>query len=165
MSKTGYYKPPVFESPKAPEVPKLKKLHVGPIHSHVAGRTDHLPMTVPSGSYVLPADVVSGLGESNTLNGFKNAKLMFGGLPYKGSSLPYGRDEGSLPYSRASGGKVDEGVPIVAAGGEYVVTPHEVIAVGDGDKELGHRVLDEFVKRMRAKTIKTLKHLPGPKSN
>src|ERR1700689_1058466 len=33
--------------------------HTGPIHSSVAGRTDHLPIHVPSGSYVLPADIIS----------------------------------------------------------------------------------------------------------
>ena len=46
-------------------------VHVGPIHSAVAGRTDHLPMHVPSGAYVLPADIVSAMGEGNTAAGFK----------------------------------------------------------------------------------------------
>jgi len=42
---------------KAPgKLPKVK-LHTGPIHSPVAGRTDHLPMHVPAGSYVIPADL------------------------------------------------------------------------------------------------------------
>ena len=35
--------------------------HVGPIQSHVAGRTDHLPMHVKSGSYVIPADIISSM--------------------------------------------------------------------------------------------------------
>ena len=42
------------------------KVHHGPIPSPVAGRTDHLPMHVSSGSYVLPADIVSALGDGNT---------------------------------------------------------------------------------------------------
>jgi len=33
---------------------KKSKIHVGPIHSPVAGRTDHLNMHVKSGSYVIP---------------------------------------------------------------------------------------------------------------
>src|ERR1700677_5287266 len=55
--------------------------HTGPIHSMVAGRTDHLPMHVPSGSYVLPADIVSGAGEGNTMAGVAHARIVFGGTP------------------------------------------------------------------------------------
>jgi hypothetical protein len=306
-------------------------LHVGPIHSHVSGRTDHLNMHVPSGSYVLPADVVSSHGEGNTQAGFKVMRRLFGGAPYGQSGGPYG--QGSGPYgediqNRAFGGSVrgqsvlfhdnppasrvreivdaakpmqaeipgappqkiarglaspaghvwwpadkaihhdaseylssgnpdvpealrgmpagednrleaerdhdgvlhikgggmkhlpekfmlrhqtaqarerqtaadvkkaaigrqlsaydepddmvditdprfqsrggaatdhgDEGVPIVAAGGEYVLSPQQVRAAGRGDPELGCRVLDEFVKRSRAKHIQTLQKLPGP---
>ena len=55
--------------------------HVGPIHSPVAGRTDHLPMHVPSGSYVIPADIISAMGEGNTMAGFKVANDIFGEQP------------------------------------------------------------------------------------
>ena len=54
---------------------------------------------------------------------------------------------------------------IVAAGGEYVIHPEDVARVGDGSMDDGHRVLDEFVKQMRAKTVQTLKKLPGPKKD
>src|SRR5216684_2772163 len=50
------------------------RLHTGPIHAAVAGRTDHLPLTVPNKAYVLPADIVSGMGQGNTLAGFRIAK-------------------------------------------------------------------------------------------
>ena len=50
-------------------------------------------------------------------------------------------------------------------GGEYVLSPEQVMQAGGGDLETGHRVLDEFVKRMRAQTVKTLKNLPGPKKD
>lgn len=162
------------------QTPKVPKLHVGPIHSSVAGRTDHLPMHVPSGSYVIPADIISAMGEGNTMAGFKKAKIIFGGVPYTGKSEPYSGMKGAPygiaggpygsqggPYSppkRAEGGDVPP-VPIIAAGGEYVLSPAQVRAVGDGDMELGHRVLDRFVKEMRSQTIKTLKKLPGPKKD
>lgn len=142
------------------------KLHVGPIHSHVAGRTDHLPMAVPSGSFVLPADTVSALGSGNTLNGFKIIRRIFGGTPYGGGGLPYGGQGG--PYgspAKADGGEVDEGVPIVAAGGEYVLSPDEVRFAGAGDMDTGHKVLDDFVVRSRANTVKTLQKLPKPRVN
>ena len=149
---------------------RLPKLHVGALHSSVAGRTDHLPTSVPSGAYVIPADIVSGLGEGNTIAGFKHIKRMFKGLPYSGESEPYGQSEG--PYGmgqpHAKGGTAQsegEPVPVVLAGGEYVLPPKWVAWAGDGDMETGHRVLDKFVVKFREKLVKTLKGLPGPRKD
>jgi len=274
--------------------PKFKShgIHTGPIHSSVAGRTDHLPMHVPTGSYVLPADIVSAGGEGNTAAGFKILRRTFGGEPYGAGSSPYGQSGGA--YGMAAGGEAkhhaagilfmspddkillmrrtgkdkdhggewalpaggiekgespeeaarreteeetgheydgalseitnrtregvefttfvahvkefeprlneehsehrwvttDEaremdlhpglratldrlrahkarggsvGVPIVAAGGEWVVHPEHVEHAGGGDLDMGHRVLDEFVKRVRKELIGTLSKLPGPR--
>lgn len=154
-----------------PHMARGKKLHVGPIHSSVAGRTDHLPMHVPSGSYVIPADIISAMGEGNTMAGFKHMRRVFGGTPYGSGSAPYGQSGGPYgePLTRSGGGPAEdseEGVPIIAAGGEYVLSPDEVRqGAGAGDLERGHRVLDEFVKRVRAETVKTLKNLPGPRKD
>ena len=145
----------------------VTEMHVGPIHSSVAGRTDHLPMIVPRSSYVIPADIISASGEGNTMAGFKHAKRVFEGEPYAGTERPYSAPPtpygAELPH-RASGG-AESGVPIVAAGGEYVISPEAVAKIGNGDMELGHAALDLFVKKMRNKTIKTLQKLPGPKSD
>lgn len=142
------------------------KVHVGPIHSNVAGRTDHLPVHVPSGSYVIPADIVSSFGEGNTMAGFKAMRRMFGGQPYRKGAMPYDGKEG--PYNealpRSTGGETGH-VPVVVAGGEYILTPEQVRLVGDGDLDTGHRVLDEFILRSRKDLIKTLKGLPGPKKS
>lgn len=285
------------------------RVHTGAIHSSVAGRTDHLPMNVESGSYVIPADIISAMGEGNSMAGFKVAKSIFGmddltgGNPYGESGMPYGVDtpkrayggstgdahdgvgtsspsgagrgapDGSAgnrstamtssprPMARPSstagspaaqdytglwdrvngggpgaglfsgnnrsgvdqsaaphgasmrkgsfwndakpiiggmiagpigalvgmglkrndtgqtgfqrmgdkigfaGGGSTAGVPIVAAGGEYVIPPKDVLRLGGGDLDHGHKVLDSFVKKMRQKTIKTLQSLPGPKKD
>jgi len=145
-------------------------LHVGPIHSPVSGRTDHLPMTVESGSYVIPADIISSMGEGNTMSGFKIARHMFGSAPYSKDKLqqPYTAQaqpyEEGKPYgARAKGGATP--VEIVAAGGEYVISPDDVTSLGEGDIDHGHEILDEFVKGYRNKTIKTLQKLPGPKKD
>ena len=158
-----------------PIKPHGVKLHTGPIHSVVAGRTDHLPMHVPTGSYVLPADIVSSHGEGNTMNGFKNLESVFGfmgGSPYHQGAMPFGQGSGVYggagEYHKAHGGEVhehDTPVPIVAAGGEYVVHPHRVRKIGGGDIDQGHKVLDEFVLKSRSNTVKTLKKLPGPKKD
>ena len=147
----------------------VHKIHEGPIHSPVAGRTDHLPMNVKSGSYVIPADIIGAMGEGNTMAGFKIAKRMFSSKPYMQGSSPYG--SGKMPYAGGStpyGAKLATGgsapaVEIVAAGGEYVIDPEDVTRLGEGDIDHGHEILDHFVTGYRKKTIDTLKKLPGPK--
>jgi hypothetical protein len=127
------------------------KLHTGAIKAPVAGRTDHLPMHVPSGSYVIPADIVSAIGEGNTEHGFDIIDYM-------------------VKERMAAGGDVDgmdeaNPVAIVAAGGEYVIPPGAVKGFGGGDLDTGHKALDEWVKSERATTIATLQKLPPPRKD
>lgn len=138
----------MLRMPKPPKGPS--GVHLGAIHSPVAGRTDHLPMHVPSGSYVIPADIVSSLGEGNTMAGYRAVKMMFKGAPYG---------------AYAAGGGVGEPVPIVAAGGEYVLSPDEVMWAGGGDLDAGHRSLDKWITDTRKDLIDTLKKLPGPRKD
>lgn len=141
-----------------------KKIHVGAIHSSVAGRTDHLPVHVWSGSYVIPADIISAMGEGNTMSGFKVAEQIFEEPSYmKGN--PGAQALPNMPNKKAEGGAVDEqeAVPVVLAGGEYVIHPRSVARIGRGDLDHGHSVLDNFVKSMRSKAVDTLRKLPGPK--
>ena len=72
---------------------------------------------------------------------------------------------GGLPKAFADGGMTGEKVPIVAAGGEFVISPEIVMGIGGGDMNAGHKELDDFVKKIRANTVKTLKKLPGPRKN
>jgi len=53
-------------------------------------------------------------------------------------------------------------VPIMAAGGEYVLSPQQVMRVGNGDLNRGHRILDEWVKMTHKKYAKTIANLPPP---
>lgn len=150
------------------------KIHVGAIHSSVAGRTDHLPVHVWAGSYVIPADIISAMGEGNTMAGFKVAKAIFdrpkymSGLPGIPAFMMNGVGAKALPdmpKKKAGGGAVVEAVPVVLAGGEYVIHPQHVERIGGGNMDIGHEILDAFVKGMRAKTVKTLQKLPGPKKD
>lgn len=164
----------------APEMksPSTGQVHTGAIHSSVAGRTDHLPMHVESGSYVIPADIISAMGEGNTNAGFKVAKNIFaapfygegepygaGGNPYGSNGTPYvpNNDPYGMALPKKAKGGSSSSVPIVAAGGEYVIGPKTVEWLGNGSMDHGHKILDDFVKKMRHKTIKTLQKLPGPK--
>lgn len=120
----------------------------GLLRSHVPGRTDRLPIGVSANSYVIPADIVSGLGQGNTMSGAHLLDNMFGDMkPKKGM---------------AKGGTAPS-VPIIAAGGEYIVHPDIVTHIGGGDYRKGHRLLDQMVKNVRNATIRTLKKLPSPK--
>jgi hypothetical protein len=207
-------------------------------------------MHVKANSYVLPADVVSGMGEGNTLAGGRIIDKMFSGeflqrlankgAPHKAGgggttdsrSLlerrmmhpgqvntaqgpvfkaqemeqvkvpgidfnigPYGskleqirpaninypapkysyhyseeqaQKDWGMPKAATGGlmrGNSEPPVPIVAAGGEYVIDPQVVYALGHGNMEAGHKWLDNFVKSTRAHTIKTMQRLPGPKKD
>lgn len=138
----------------------LKVDRSGALQSTIPGRTDHIPMTAPTGSYVVPADVVSGLGEGNSLAGAKiMAEMLKGG--------PWGPDTSAqMPTGPASpmarGGKTKP-VPILAAGGEYVISPQDVRRIGGGNERRGHQVLDKWVVSERGKIVKKMKSLPGPK--
>jgi hypothetical protein len=220
---------------------KATPCHTGLINMAVGGRTDHLPMHVREGSYVLPADIVSALGEGNTMAGSKVVDHMFAGKPAHkasggttigisqkpqflqssrtlpgdvelgvngqdtaGSALlgnmfnsgPFGTSAKAPQFApvvrpslgqygqmsqlfnssdkntfsnkkEASGGPIMSGnrrpVPIIAAGGEYVIDPDDVSRYGGGDINKGHDKLDEFVKHVRKHLVKTLSKLPPPR--
>lgn len=122
----------------------------GYIPGTTGGRTDNKPINVESGAYVVPADILSGLGEGNSHAGW--AAL----------SSQLGLD---APAKADGGGVIGEPTPIVAASGEGVIPPSKVSEIGGGDVETGHKVLDALVKHVRSKTIKKLKSLPSPKKN
>ncbi len=162
----------------------------GILASTVPGRTDKLPIKVKPGSYVIPADILSSsaLGQGNTLAGSKMLDIglakhrgprmgMFAGMGQHSMRSPAARAKSATPKLAqhsgqkripgmkqfAEGGEVDDGIPIIAAGGEYLVEPEVVQSIGGGDVQQGHDILDKFVKKVRAHNIKTLKALPGPK--
>lgn len=117
----------------------------GALRHHGPGRTDDLEISVPGESFVIPADIVSALGQGNTEAGFRVLEAQWP----------------PIPEGRAAGGNTGK-TPIVAAGGEFIVHPDHVKKIGGGDMKRGHRALEEFVQLMRKKTIKKLRKLPRP---
>lgn len=136
-------------------------VHVGSIASNVPGRTDAHPLDVGAGSYVVPAETVSHLGENNTAAGLAKLDQMTSGSPEQ-ILAAFGVD----PTMRAKGGKVDDSLgkptPINAAGGEYVIPQDVVSIIGGGDVKRGHINLDAWVMRQRKKHVHTLQRLPPP---
>lgn len=150
----------------------------GLITSTGAGRTDVHNIKVPSGSYIIPADVVSGISEGNTLSGADVIDRMMHSNPYgiQGGHKGGGKGIPSAPapyrepkdnFSMLNrGGKAKNGdseaVPIVVAGGEVLLHPH-TIERKFGSLKKGHASLDAFVKKARAHNVKNISKLPGPK--
>ena len=96
----------------------------GLLASPIAGRTDKLAVSPATGSYVIPADVISGLGEGNTLAGANVMQKILETGPH-GIQMPQARRgmgpprpppayrEGEGDDGMASGG----GIPHLATGG------------------------------------------------
>jgi hypothetical protein len=148
----------------------------GLIMSPIGGRSDHISMNVPGGSYVVPADVMSGIGQGNTMAGGHAFDQMIHSGPF-GTKLPMPRLRGTLPkmpgmprtvgshhFSRGgrAGAEHEDWVPVIVAGGERIVSPDEVKRLSGGDVEKGHKMLDQFVVEARKHIIKHTKALPGP---
>lgn len=82
-----------------------RQAHSGMIHSPVAGRTDKLPIGVKPNSYVIPSDIVSGIGQGNSMAGAHALNQMF-------KTGPYGTEIKSAKTIRqkfADGGMVEPG--------------------------------------------------------
>lgn len=156
------------------------------------GRTDAIKTTAPAGAYVLPADVISGLGEGNTLAGAKVWQSILQSGPYGTPQARGARGMGAPRpppvYREGQGfkaggtpGEFGEHQPVALSDGEQVVAPADVLWFGKqrfrrdskGKKsvpmpstkelmKLGWRELDEFVVEERAKNVKRLAKLPGP---
>ena len=139
-----------------------KTVHHGPINVAIPGRTDRLPINVFSGSYVIPADIVSGLGEGNTLAGNEVIKRMFftpdGLQKASGGSATLRAKYGINGHYHEPRRKV----PVIVAGGEYIIPPEIVEQLGGGDMEIGHKKLDDFVLQQRKALRQKLSKLPGP---
>lgn len=127
---------------------------VGALNSPVPGRTDHLPLTVPEGAFVWPADVVSGRGQGNTAAGQKFFDQLEAHVRKSGGGATMARGGSAMAKPR----KVD----IMAAGGERISPPEVVCALGNGDMEHGHRVCEALLKKFRAEDVRTISNLPGP---
>lgn len=110
------------------------KAVTGAIRGKTGGRADALPVDVPAGAYVIPADVVAALGQGNTEAGMHFLEKR------------YGRAR------RANGGSV----PILISDGEYVLSPEAVERAGGNDR------LDEMVLNTRKAYARHLAELPGP---
>jgi hypothetical protein len=144
----------------------------GLINSPIGGRSDHIPLSLPHGSYVMPADIMSGMGQGNTASGAHQFDAMIHQGPF-GTSLPMPKLHGTLPrppsaprmvgaHHFSRGGRTKGLVPVIVAGGERIVSPEEVMKLSGKSLEHGHALLDDFIVKFRKHNISVIKRLPGP---
>ena len=163
-----------FTPPMGERFAARQQFREGFLHSSVPGRTDRLPISVAGGAYVLPADHVAALGQGNSLSGANIVSKMFKSGPYgsaptalkgTGVHVPHLNLSAKAP-KLARGGDESHGkpTPIVAAGGEIVLSPEQIIK-RFGSLEKGHAALDKWVIETRKKHIKTLRGLRPPKKD
>jgi hypothetical protein len=120
----------------------------GLVHGTTDGRADALYTHVPPGGYVVPADVVSGLGQGNTLAG---AKKLTQAMPPV--APPDGSPPGGSPTGFASGGAV----PVRLSAGEFFVHPRHVAALGGSGR------LDQMVQGVRQQNVRQVAAMPPPR--
>lgn len=144
------------------------KTFKGPIVSAVPGRTDNHFTHVPSGSFVIPADIVSGHGQGNTLAGMHSLQKLFKMGPHAANPSKIPGMGSKLSKGGSADKHVGKPVPVKLAGGEIVVPPenvHETMSRVTGKKltlSQAHSAMDAWVLKHRKKLRKTLAALPGP---
>ena len=111
------------------------KAGLGAIRGADGGRMDTVKVNVPEGAYVIPADVVSAIGEGNSEAGMKALSEMF---PAKSTK-------------RAA-------IPVAVSHGEFIVTPENVNRLHGGSD-----ALDAFVLHTRKMYARKLTKLPRPR--
>lgn len=130
--------------------------------SDVAGRTDRIPRSVTADSFVFPADVVSTLGQGNTLAGAKIMDSIMGSGPY------------GVRLKRADGGAAPALSHVMVAGGEYLGHRDDLARIGARirhagkskartDIAAGHEWARGFVDKVRAHAKAFLRNAPKPK--
>ena len=143
----------------------------GPLIGATPGRADKLPMQVPNGSHVLPADTVAALGDGNTLAGHHVLTTMFPHSSGAGTFSASGSTKIGHPMghrgikfgSFADGGRPEhEQVDVNVSHGEFIIHPKDVLRIGKGDIKKGHDILDKFILHVRKHYRHKLSKLPGP---
>lgn len=160
-------------SPPWQQKNEIRGMMTGPILSTVPGRTDRHVGHVASGSYIIPADIISGRGQGNTLAGMQNMQHLFRMGPYGSSPMGMTRGTGAprppkpTGQMHSGGGKggnshIGTPTPVILAGGEFSVPPEKLMEVVHPNLSESHRIMDAWVLHERKKLRKTLAKLPGP---
>ena len=123
----------------------------GYLHGDTPGRADSVRTTAPAGAYVIPADIVSAMGEGNSTAGAKKLQVWIAK-----------RTPGHAAGGVTNAPRPTSTTPVLLSHGEYVVSPADVAKFGGGDHKRGLKFFDRWVIDQRKRLIKKLRNLPGP---
>lgn len=149
------------------------------------GRADAVKTQAPPGAFVVPAEVVAGLGEGNTLSGARviqgildsgphgipQARMGHGRGPPRPPEMPRGlqgelKKGGPVTLFEAKargGGQEDPGkTPVDLSHGEFIISPEHVKAWGGGDTEAGIRIWNKWTWQKHKEHLAKLKEYKGP---
>lgn len=136
------------------------------LHGSTPGRADMVHTIAPPGAHIIPADVISGMGQGNSLNGASQFEKMLKSGPYGTAPVPTGRHGMGMPRASAAShlarGGAHRETPVALSDGEFMVFEHWVRHLGGGDPKKGKQLLNKMILDERKKHIKTLQRLPGP---
>ena len=140
--------------------------HVGArgfLGSPSPGRADTITTRVRRGSYIMPADAVSGLGQGNSLHGAHMLDSMVN--HYKAPHIPGAKYVPGMPGSHYEDGGLagHHMMDVHLSGGEYSIEPEVVRAIGDGDPDRGAEMLDHLVHTIRDRVKHHIDTTPPPK--
>lgn len=124
---------------------------VGYLKGGTPGRADSVSTMAEGGSYVVPADIVSGLGEGNSDAGAAIIAEMIA----RRAALARG---GFVSQSESA----EPPTPVLLSHGEYVIPKDDVARFGAGDHEKGVQWLDKWVVDQRKSLIRRLRTLKPP---
>jgi hypothetical protein len=133
----------------------------GPLTGATMGRADKINTHVPDGSHILPADTVSAIGGGNSMAGHAKLGQMFPNSVLK-PAKPITPKLPQAPKMKFARGGATKKVPVRLSDGEFSVHPDDVVKVGGGDPERGHRILDHMILHIRKHYAHKLTTLPGP---
>lgn len=130
-----------IDEPEIIDIGTLKE--TSPIEGDDKGQDDNIHVKAPVGGYVLDADVVSSIGDGNTDAGFKEINRYLENLEKK--------------HIKKIKPKL---IDCAFSTGELQIDPRDVTAIGKNDLEKGHKVLNQFVKEVRAHKKHSIDSIP-----
>lgn len=114
------------------------------------GQADVIHTSAPEGSYIIPADVVSMLGDGSSKAGAESLRDY---LDDRVESM-HPDVKGMFKNGKRSN------IPVALSRDEFYIEPHEVLAIGKGHHSEGVKMLDSFRSNVRKHKIANGHDLP-----
>lgn len=140
------------ENYESGSIPRFFRASGGAIRGEGKGQQDNIKKDIKENSYIIDASTVSDLGDGSSNAGIKELDNYF-------SKISPMKSQSNKSYNKAQGGYIKA----MVSNDEYEVDPAIVTSIGGGSNEKGAKILQKFIKEVRAKKRTSGEKLP-PKS-